>query len=543
MVRHHLLPAVAALLLVLFNSALSAATLEAHVDKKQLIISEHITLTLALINSDTRLRAQGINPNIDLTLLTDNFELSIPQASNRYSPFRNRGRSSSEVTVTLFPKKVGELTIPPFTVDGESSQPIIITVLPTSVENRPLVFTRSGTLKSALWLREQTIVYLDLYHRVELKSAKLGGAIESEPKLQIQLSQLPQSDRTEEHNGISYNVTRTAWAVAPAINQTIHLYLPDVWVETAAGEQLRFPFNDITIETMPLPANVPAHTLIGRPVITQSTINQEITQHQSFQLLITLQAPTNLINLSATPPPIQFPAGLKVYSESDTRKIVEESNDGSSTVTYRYFIMPLEAGTYRIPDITIPYFDPERSIMSQVTLVGQPFTVTAAPLPATQTAFSNEEPLTQTAAENEIASSALPWKLATLIVTLAWLATALIVWRQHQNKKATKTEPAQIAHAVTDSIHPLQAELLAVFGTRTLDQGQQQWEALHGVDDEMRAIIIQVQQHYYGSQKNKMANDHLQKQIDSLIQKIKRKQIIEDHSDNWRPEAFTAKQG
>jgi len=541
-VRRHLFPAVVTLLLALFNTALSAATLEAHVDKKQLIISEHITLTLALINSDTRLRAQGIDPNIDLTLLTDNFELSIPQASNRYSPFKNRGRSSSEVTVTLFPKRTGELTIPSFTVDGQSSKPIIITVLPTSVENTPLVFTRSGTLKTALWLREQTIVYLDLYHRVELKSAKLGGAIESEPKLQIQLSQLPQADRTEQHNGVSYNVTRTAWAVAPAINQTIHLYLPDVWVETVAGEQLRFPFNDITIETMPLPANVPSHAIIGRPTLTQSTINPEIIQHQSFQLLITLQAATNLINLSATPPPIQFPPGLKVYSESDTRKIVEGSDDGSSMVTYRYFIMPLAAGAYRVPDVTISYFDPERSAMSQVTLVGQPFTVTAAALPVTQNTFANEAPLIQTPAENETADAALPWKLATLIVTLAWLTTALIGWRWHQNKKPTKVGVVQVMPAVADSTHPLQAALLAAFGTRTLEQGRQQWEALHGEDDEVRTTIIQVQQHYYGPQKNKIANDHLQKQVDSLIQKIKRKQIIEDHNDSWRPEAFTAKQ-
>ncbi|MCF6324967.1 MAG: BatD family protein [Gammaproteobacteria bacterium] len=541
MVRHHLFPVVVTLLLALFNTVLSAATLEAHVDKKQLIISEHITLTLALINSDTRLRAQGIDPNIDLTLLTDNFELSIPQASNRYSPFRNRGRSSSEVTVTLFPKRAGELTIPPFTVDGESSKPIIITVLPTSVENRPLAFTRSGAIKSALWLREQTIVYLDLYHRVELKSAKLGGPIESEPKLQIQLNQLPQSDRTEEHNGVSYNVTRTAWAVAPAINQTIHLYLPDAWVETATGEQLRFPFNDITIEAMPLPEEVPPHAIIGKPLLTQSTINHEITQHQSFQLLITLQAATSLINLSPTPPSIQFPAGLKVYSESDTRKIVAGSLDGSSTVTYRYFIMPLQAGAYRIPDVTIPYFDPERSAMSQVTLVGQQFTVISAPLPVAQNTPASEKLPIQTFAENEPTNSALSWQLATFIITLAWLTTALIWWHQHQHHRATKIEFVQSTPSVEDTIHPLQTQLLAAFDTRTLDQGRQQWEALHGVDDAMRATIIQVQQHYYSQQKSDQANEHLQKQVNSLLQKIKKKQIIEDHSDSWRPEAFTAK--
>jgi len=541
-VRRRLFPAVVTLLLALFNTALSAATLEAHVDKKQLIIGEHITLTLALINSDTRLRAQGIDPNIDLTLLTDNFELSIPQASNRYSPFRNRGRSSSEVTVTLFPIKEGQFTIPSFTVDGESSKPIIITVLPTSVENTPLVFTRSGILKNALWLREQTIAYLDLYHRVALKSAKLGGAIESEPKLQIQLSQLPQSDRTEEHNGVSYNVTRTAWAVAPAINQTIHLYLPDVWVETAAGEQLRFPFNNITIDTIPLPEHVPPLTFIGKPQLSQTVIDKTIPQHQSFQLQITLQAATNVINLPLAPPDLQFPTGLKVYSESGPSEIIEGSSNGSTTISYRYFIMPLETGVYHTPDLTIPYFDPERSAMSQITLAGQQFTVTAAPLPITQNSVANEKFSIQAAPDGDIADAALPWKLATLIITLAWLITTLIGWRQHQNNSATKIELAQSTPSVKDSTHPLQTELLAAFGTRTLDQGLQQWEAQHGADDELRATLIQVQQYYYGPQKNHMANEQLQKQVDSLVRKIKRQPIRKGHKDSWQPEAFTARQ-
>jgi len=541
-VRRHLCSTAVALLLTLFNTALSAATLEAHVDKKQLIISEHVTLTLALINSDTRLRAQGIDPNVDLTLLTDNFELSIPQASNRYSPFRNRGRSSSELTVTLFPKREGQLTIPSFTIDGNSSQPIILTVLPTDIESIPLVFTRSGTLKNALWLREQTIVYLDLYHRVELKSAKLGGALESEPKLQIQLSQLPQADRTEEHNGIRYNVTRTAWAVAPAINQTIHLYLPDVWVETTTGEQLRFPFKDITIDTIPLPEHVPSLTFIGKPQLSQTMVDQAIPQHQSFQLQITLQAATNIINLPPTPPALPFPTGLKVYSESGPRKIVEGSDNGSTTITYRYFIMPLAAGAYQLPDLTIPYFDPERSAMSHVTLSGQQFTVTAAPLPVPQNAFSNKDPHTQTPTENETADSALPWKIATLIVTLAWLVSVLIGWRQHQNKKSTKAEPVPFTPTAADTAHPLQAALLAAFGTRTLNQGQQQWETQHGADDEVRATIIQVQQHYYGQQKNGPTDEQLKKQVASLIQKIKNKHVAEDHNDRWRPAAFTAKQ-
>jgi len=542
-VNAHLLSMLAALTLVLFNTALNAAMLEAHVDKKELLINEHVTLTISLINSDTRLRAQGVDPNVDLTSLTDDFELGLPQASNHYSPFRNRGRSTSEIKVTLFPRREGKLTIPSFSIDDESSEPITINVHQLSTDNTPIAFTKSGVLKTALWLREQTIVYLDLYHRVALKSAKLGGALESEPKLQIQLSQLAQTDRTEKYNGLNYNVTRTSWAVAPAINQPIHLYLPDVWIETITGEQLRFPFNDITIETMPLPEDVPSHVVIGKPRLTQSAISDKINQHQSFQLSITLEAATNVINLSAIPPSLEFPAGLKVYSESKPRQLIEGDENGNTTVTYHYFIMPLEPGNYHLPDLEIPYFDPERSQLSLATLKGQQFNVMPAAIPANHDLLAETTLPTQTGIKQETPHhSALPWIITTLLASFLWAITLLTWYYQHKKSDAKKRPHSQLTQTFDDSDHPLQTQLLNAFGTRTLDQGLTQWESQNGTDDETRAIIQQVQQYYYGQQKNGTTIEQLQNQVDSLIHRIKKRQPIIDHKDSWQPDAFTAKQ-
>ncbi len=545
MVKGHLFHTfIAALLLSLFSTTLLAATLEARVDKKELVSNEHLTLTLALINSDTRLRATGINPNIDLSILTDNFELGIPQASNRYSPFRNRGRSSSEIVVTLFPKGAGKFTIPPFSVDGESSTPITITVHKATAEDIPEVFTRSGVLKSALWLREQTIVYLDLYHRVALKSAKLGGAIESEPKLQIQLSQLPQSDRAELYNGVSYNITRTAWSVAPAINQTIKLFLPDIWVETEAGKKLRFPFKDITIDVLPLPEEVPRHTLVGKPSLAQSAIETEVKQHHNFQLTITLQAPTNIINLSQAAPALPFPEGLKVYAESGVRTAVEGSDDGTTKVTYRYYIMPLEVGNYQLPDLRIPYFDPERSEMNEVVLQGQQFNVIPAAIPVTASSLLPVEATAEITSQlnntNDTNNAALPWQVATLAFALIWAGTLLVWWKQRRtnfNSRNVTIKPiAQAAH----SKHPLHNRLLAAFGTPTLEQGLTQWESQHGIDDEMRTVVQQVQLYCYGPQEKQRPIDHLIDDVDRIIKNIRDKNTTQEQHDMWRPESFTA---
>ena len=535
---------IAALLLSLFSTTLFAATLEARVDKKELVSNEHLTLTLSLINSDTRLRATEVNPNIDLSILTDNFELGIPQASNRYSPFRNRGRSSSEIVVTLFPKGAGKFTIPSFSVDGESSAPITITVHKATAEEIPEVFTRSGVLKSALWLREQTIVYLDLYHRVALKSAKLGGAIESEPKLQIQLSQLPQSNRTELHNGVSYNVTRTAWSVAPAINQTIKLFLPDVWVETEAGKKRRFPFKDITIDVLPLPEEVPRHTLVGKPSLTQSTIETEVKQHHNFQLTITLQAPTNIINLSQAAPALPFPEGLKVYAESGVRTAVEGSGDGSTKVTYRYYIMPLETGHYQLPDLRIPYFDPERSEMSEVVLQGQQFNVIPAAIAVSASSLLSVDSAVELSDQPSLvidsSNTTLPWQVSTSVFALIWVATLLLWWRQKRAATIAPTNYVLAGLQTKSEKHPLQKKLLAAFGTQTLEQGLTQWELQYGVDDKMRKTIQQLQRYCYGPQQEQQNIDHFQTDIHQVIDTIQMKHAKQASKNAWHPESFTA---
>ena len=112
-----------------------------------------------------------------------------------------------------------------------------------------------------------------------------------------------------------------------------------------------------------------------------------------------------------------------------------------------------------------------------------------------------------------------------------------------QNGKATDQEQIQLTPAIEDTTHPLQIPLLAAFGSRTLDQGLQQWEVQYGVDSEMRATIRQVQQYCYSQQKNKINGEQLQQKIDVLVHAIKQKPAINNHlQDSWRPEAFTTKQ-
>ena len=137
----------ALVLSALFSGTLFAAEFVAEVDRKELYVNEHVLLTLSLSDSEARLRAEGVAPTVDLTVLSRNFDLGTPQADFRFNVNRNRGRATSTLTVALFPRAPGKFRIPSFGIDGVSTAPIELHVLPLADDAAPEVFARSGVVR------------------------------------------------------------------------------------------------------------------------------------------------------------------------------------------------------------------------------------------------------------------------------------------------------------------------------------------------------------------------------------------------------------
>ena len=260
---------------LLLNTS-QAADFIASVDRKELTIDEKLVLTLALFSSDTRLRAQGMNPNIDVTLLADSFDIGTPRNKTNYNIFRTQGRATSSLEIELFPKTTGNLTIPSFNVDGLTTQAISIKVLPSEYGNAPLAFSRSGVNQDSVWQGQQLVIFHDTYYRVELESAKLGGNIELEPQ-HLELFEhyrLPASERTEQHQGFTYKVLRNSWSLFPSNSGELTINLPDTWLVTADKKQLRLPHTSLNVEVKTLPSPVDTTALIGEAKISAEPITQ-----------------------------------------------------------------------------------------------------------------------------------------------------------------------------------------------------------------------------------------------------------------------------
>jgi hypothetical protein len=506
----------------------------AAVDRKELYANEYVVLTLSLTNSDTRLRAEGVSPNIDLTLLTPQFDLGVPRVDFRFNIAREDRRSTSELTVELFPKHSGRLTIPAFTVDGLSTRPIALQVLPLPADARPEVFARSGVARQDLYVGEQTLLYLDLYYRTNLKQAEFGSSLETEP-LQIEAHALPNSERSEKVDGLDYNVTRSAWAVSPQSEAPVTLHLPALWIETRAGKRWRLPAQDQHIAVRALPAGTPPGTLAARPQLTQSTF-QPAVAGRIVPWQITVQAAVGLNTLPGQLPFAPAANGFKVYFDPPERRLETRPDGGvDSIAVYQGYLMPFAAGMRAAPALELPYYDAQRGAIEHAALPGQTLQV-AAGTPATEAAAPVPAPLATTPAQPAAGAAATPtvWQIATGALLIAWLVTLGLWWRQ----AARRGDRRARAESVSADGHPLQQRLRAALGgARTLEQGLREWEHRHGRDEAVRAAVRAVQRLCY--RPGDAAESDARQAVERALGVMRgRRPADRAGSDDWSPQAF-----
>jgi len=520
-------------LLLLLIPVTQAATFSAHVDRQSMTQDETLILDLKLADSDTRLRAEGEQPNVDLTLLSSDFELGMPREHHRFNIERNRGRATSTLRVELFPRHTGDLTIPSFAIDGLHSEAIKIRVLQATPERMRDLFVRTGVTKEHLWVHETTLLYLDLYHRIDIKSAQLGGLPDAEPR-KVELVRIGSRDRTETVDGVEYAVNRTAWGLAPRQAGTVKVQMPDVWVVTQAGQQRRLAFSDVVVTAKPLPEGTPEGIIVGQPELRIDGI--EGTARASTPLAITLSLRTNVLPqlLPLTAPTLQMPDGIRVYPETTQVGNASFGDDGSiiTTVAYPMQLLPSRVGRFQLPAITLPYFDNVSGKLATTSING-PVLDVAAP-PRDYNAASSPLPETETDQIVDAGISTVGWRLISLGLFLLWMATLLAVWWTRRSPPMTKQPPSrQGPNAGTPS-----ERLLIAMGTRTLEAGLRRWEAQLGIDQTRRDVVRAAQQARYANNDAESATLH--HAVDQALKNLPETSVEQDQEplDPWRPEHF-----
>lgn len=315
--------------------------------------------------------------------------------------------------------------------------------------------------------------------------------------------------------------------------------LPDIWVTTKAGRQLRQPHQTLDFEVKALPADVPADIIIGKPILTATPLPETLNQYELNEWTLTLKAPVGVTALPRLLPGITLPQGLKLYPDP-ARYHTEKSSAGiMDAADYSLSIMPLSAGEFDLPPIRVPYFDPDTGQAALLELPGQTISVDAGTLPQVESVLVETAPATSAIETTVKDQSNWIWQLATVIMTLLWLTTLLKLWRkQISNKVAVQTAPAPPSRP-QDKRHPLQQQLLNAMGSLTLEQGLQQWMTHQPEDKTVAEAVRALQRFCYG--RSDESKNELQTKVEQALVRIKQTPLplASNEPDPWQTESFS----
>ncbi len=549
---HGLIPFV--VLLALTIPTAFSATLTASVDRKQMTLDETLILTLQLADSDTRLRAEGEQPNVDLTLLTGDFELGTPQERHRFNIRKNRGRSTSTLRVALFPRHTGRLRIPSFHVDRQKSEVIPIDVLAADPERSRSLFVKSGTSKNKLYVHETALLYLDLYQRIEVKTASLGGSPQLSPP-SAAFARAGQGRRKETIDGIVYQVNRTAWAFAPSQAGDYLVQMPDVWVVTEAGEKRRLPFTDVSIEARPLPVGTPPGIIVGRPTIDTVPSASSVAAGSPVGLNIEIRAPILPDLLPVSPPDLNLPADIKIYQERPELHgpTIDQLGMPESVIRFPIHMFPEKTGRFQFPGLTLPWFDPADE---SIHLARSPEKVIEVTPPTHTPPETGLPPRSIQGNSHALPSRTRNWQLLSLMLLLLWAGTLGFAIRTYRRlaagghsvvdpePKPRRRETDEVADTTQNPI----PRLLEAMGTRTLEAGLRLWESRYGFDAKRRETVLAVQRFCYGHESGRHQGEQsdtadarrLNDAIDDLIKGLPARPPEDPATEDvWDPSSFT----
>jgi hypothetical protein len=440
---------VALLIWLLSISPLLHSAVTATVDQNQ--ISEFDVLTLTI-----RVTDQG-STEPDFQALERDFTIINQQSQQNSSISLINGRQTSrsyiDYQVTLRPKRQGNLLVPALTVGTERTNPIGIRVVAQSqaVRNQMAQILFFETLVD----REEVYVQAQLLYTVRLYYAdSISGDFPAAPDLPNTMVEIIENERRFETvvNNRRYYVLEKRYAIFPQQSGPLNL-APETFVGTrgrgglfSSRERVNAVSSGHSLSVLPVPASfqgrrwLPAQSLAIDAVLNRP--DSPLVVGDPINRVVTLKGAGVT---AALLPELRFEdtAGARLYID---QPVVEElaSEQGlaaESVVTVG--IVPTEAGTLALPDITVYWWNTEDRRQEVAVLPGINLAIGNAPktAPTLGTPSATQPPRIDNA-EILLLRQQLQWTIwIAIILLVAWLLT-LVAWFKKPVKAKTAPRPA-----------------------------------------------------------------------------------------------------
>ncbi len=372
----NLLACLMTIALTLFSSFSYAQPVRASLDRTEIVRGETVTLTI-------RVDGQQGGVQMDLSPLEANFQVVATRTSSQMRSINNAMEQWIDYNLTLFPLHEGDITVPSLLVDGTYTQEMSIHVDPktdTTIAGQEL-FMEAVIDKDSIFVQEQLLFSIRLYYTIS--GIRNPNFTELDmPDTVIQMIGTP-NQYEKLVDGVRYGVYEKQYALFPQRSGTLEI--PDIMFrgEVTDGSS-RYVFRNLntrtitsyaeghTIEVREKPANYPedAIWLPASDITIREQWDNDFTNVRIGDA-ITRRIEIEAFGLDgAALPPLETPtvASVNMYPEPpEISRTYVNGNIVGERIQQNSLVMT-EAGTVRIPGVSLPWFDIDTEEVKYATL-------------------------------------------------------------------------------------------------------------------------------------------------------------------------------
>lgn len=435
------------LCIAVINPAFALSKLEASVDRNPVMEGEYFVLN---VSADDEVDTG----KLDTSILLKDFIVGRTSVSRSTQIMNFDAVKETRWQVLLAPKQKGQLTIPSFSIDGISSAEIPLKVVEAGAqpEQAKNLFIDAKVSSDEAYVGQLITYKVKLYLAVELQRGVLNAPV-------IEGAQIKQigedKDGSEIIDGRRYRVIERTYGIIPDLPGQVNIkgatFSGDVLVESQRRGGM-FGFNEsrpmqagapsLSIQVNPAPASFQGQWLVADLVVLKESFPEDVkefTVGSPITRTITLLASN--ADENSLPDIVQgLPPELKSYPEKPQRQSFVRDAQIVSQYSITSAIVPSKAGTFTLPEVKVPWWNPHLKRQEIATLPARTIEVKGGAIIDTPV-----EPNWQanTSTRNEGSWSANLFALLWLVTLIAWGVT-LVAWRRalkRQRPVNTQVQP------------------------------------------------------------------------------------------------------
>lgn len=497
------------LCIAVIEPAFALSKLEASVDRNPVMEGEYFVLN---ISADDEVDTG----KLDTSILLKDFIVGRTSVSRSTQIMNFDAVKETRWQVLLAPKQKGQLTIPSFSIDGVSSSEIPLKVVEAGAqpEQAKNLFIDAKVSSDEAYVGQLITYKVKLYLAVELQRGVLNAPV-------IEGAQIKQigedKDGSEIIDGRRYRVIERTYGIIPDLPGQVNIkgatFSGDVLVESQRRGGM-FGFNEsrpmqagapsLSIQVEPAPSSFQGQWLVADLVVLKESFPEDVkefTVGSPITRTITVLA-SNADENSLPDISQNLPAELKSYPEKPQRQSFVRDAQIVSQYSITSAIVPSKAGSFTLPEVKLPWWNPHLKRQEIATLPARTINVKGG---AEVDAPTQDASQSSTVSSNQNSWNANLFALLWLVTLVAWGVT-FIAWRRAVKRQVQTMAPL-----------PPQPQLLSN-GLKALEQAC--------AEGNTSKILKQLQRYVSEQDARPMTLDKIAAKSDELAEAIRQLQTL-----------------